>query len=709
MTEASKRIGGLAQSIVQTIREPLLILDEVLRVIAANRAFYQTFMVNPQETEDSLIYELGNRQWDLPELRKLLEELLPEHGEFYDFQVEHDFPEIGIRTVLLNAREMVQEPGKRPLILLAIEDITARKQAEAELIEAKRFTEVTLHSIGDAVITTDAEGVIQYLNPVAEKLTGWRAEEAQGQPMHNVFRIIREADREPVPDVVVRCLKEGQAIGLGNHTILISRNGREYAIQDSAAPICSPDGNLLGVVVVFSDITETRRIAKQMIHEASHDALTGLVNRREFERRLQRSLETVRTDRVEHTLCYLDLDQFKVINDTHGHVAGDELLRQLASLLHKKVRKRDTLARLGGDEFGVLMEHCHLDEGRRVANTLRDAVEGFRFGWEDKTFRIGVSIGLAPITEATETVANALSQADSACYAAKDRGRNRTHVYSLEDTEFVRRSGEMECVRQINQALEESRYCLYYQPIVAIEPEREEQGRYEILLRMVNEKGTLVLPAEFLPAAERYHVARKLDQWVIATIFDWLRRHPNALHNLSMCSINQSGHSLGDTAFLEYVNREFEKTGIPGSKICFEITETAAIANLANAGRLITDLKRRGCKFALDDFGSGLCSFAYLRTLPIDFLKIDGVFIKSIVDNPVDFAMVKSINDMGHALGKRTVAEFVETQAILDKLREIGVDYAQGYAISQPRALDEVTAGIAQIRVLTHAKVEVDL
>jgi PAS domain S-box-containing protein len=346
-----------------------------------NGTFYQTFMVSPQETENSLIYELGNRQWDLPELRQLLEELLPEHGEFFDFQVEHDFPEIGIITVLLNAREMVQGPGKRPLILLAIEDITARKQAEAALIEAKRFTEVTLHSIGDAVITTDAEGVIQYLNPIAEKLTGWRAEEAQGQPMHNVFRIIREADRKPVPDVVVRCRKEGRAMGLGNHTILISRNRREYAIQDSAAPIRSPDGNLLGVVVVFSDITETRRIAKQMIYEASHDALTGLVNRREFERRLQRSLEPVRTDRVEHTLCYLDLDQFKVINDTHGHVAGDELLRQLASVLHIKVRKRDTLARLGGDEFGVLMEHCRLDEGLRVANTLRDVVEGYRFGW----------------------------------------------------------------------------------------------------------------------------------------------------------------------------------------------------------------------------------------------------------------------------------------------------------------------------------------
>jgi diguanylate cyclase (GGDEF)-like protein/PAS domain S-box-containing protein len=680
-----------AESIIDTVREPLLVLDSDQRVISASRAFRDTFDVTAEETEHTLIYELGNHQWDIPELRNLLEEVIPEHREFNDFPVEHDFPQVGVRTMLLNARQVVQEPDKPPLILLAIEDITERKQAEEALSEAKELNEVTLHSIGDAVITTDSEGFIRYLNPVAEKLTGWRAEEAQGQPVHTVFRIIREEDREPVPDLVARCIKENQSIGLGNHTILISRNGREYAIQDSAAPIRGPDGKLFGVVVVFSDVTEIRRLAEQMVYQANHDSLTGLVNRQEFERRLSRTLETARTDTVEHTLCYLDLDQFKVINDTCGHVAGDELLRQLASVLHDKVRKRDTLARLGGDEFGVLMEHCDLDEGRRAANALRDAVESFRFRWEDKNFRIGVSIGIASVTEATESVARVLSQADSACYAAKDRGRNRIQVYSVEDTEFVRRSGEMEWVRQINQALEENRFRLFCQPIAAIEPGRDEKGHYEILLRMVNEEGTLVLPAEFFPAAERYHLASKIDQWVIATTFEWLRHHPNLLDHLLLCSINQSGHSLGDAAFLEYVNREFEKNGIPGSKICFEITETAAIANFASASRLITDLKKRGCQFALDDFGSGLCSFAYLRALPVDFLKIDGAFVKNIVGDPLDFAMVKSINDMGHVLGKQTIAEFVENRAILDKLREIGVDYAQGYGISSPRPLDDLT------------------
>jgi diguanylate cyclase (GGDEF)-like protein/PAS domain S-box-containing protein len=690
-TRANQEAREYAETIIDTVREPLLVLDDDLRVVSASRAFYGTFKVTPQETVGQRLFNLGNRQWDIPRLRTLLEQIIPENSTVEAFELEQEFPTIGWRAMLLNARRL-QRTNNTPLILLAIEDITARKRAEEALIEAKELIEVTLHSIGDAVITTDPEGVVRYLNPVAEKLTGWRAQEAQGQSLHTVFRIIREEDREPVSNLVARCIKEDKVVGLVNHTILISRNGQEYAIKDSVAPIRSPDGKLLGVVMVFTDITETRRLAKQMAHQASHDSLTGLLNRREFERRLQRTLETARKDRIEHTLCYLDLDQFKVINDTCGHVAGDELLCQLASALHDKVRTRDTLARLGGDEFGVLLEHCHLEEGMRVANALRDAVQGFRFDWEGKSFRIGVSIGITPITEATESVASVLSQADSACYAAKDRGRNRIHVFTLEDTELVRRSGEMEWVRQINQALEEKRFRLFCQPIAAIEPGRDEKGHYEILLRMINEEGTLVLPAEFFPAAERYHLASKLDQWVITTAFDWLHDHPHLLDHLSVCSINQSGHSLGDAAFLEYLNREFERTGIPGNKICFEITETAAISNFASAGRLIADLKKRGCQFALDDFGSGLCSFAYLRALPVDFLKIDGAFVKDIVDDPIDLAMVKSINDMGHVLGKRTIAECVENQAILAKVREIGVDYAQGYGISAPRPLDELTA-----------------
>ena len=429
-----KVIGSLAESIVQTVREPLLVLDQALHVVTANQAFYRTFEVAAEETDDTLIYDLGSGQWDIPELRLLLGELIPERSEIRDFRVEHNFPRIGPKTMVLNARQMVRELGEPPLVLVAIEDITSREVAEEALIETREINEVTLHSIGDGVITTDPEGVVRYLNPVAEKLTGWRAEEAQGQPVHAVFRILREKDRKPLFDLVDRCLEEGKVTGFDSHAILVSRDGQECFIQDSAAPICKADGKVFGVVVVFKDVTQTRRLAKQMAHEASHDALTNLVNRREFERRLQRIFETAREDMAEHTLCYLDLDRFKVINDTCGHAAGDELLRQLASILRNSVRKRDTLARLGGDEFGVLMEHCSPAEGLRVANTLRDAVESFRFSWEDKDFRIGVSIGIAPITKDTQSVASLLNQADAACYTAKARGRNRVHISAVEAT-----------------------------------------------------------------------------------------------------------------------------------------------------------------------------------------------------------------------------------------------------------------------------------
>ncbi len=693
MTDISRRIGSLAENIVQTVREPLVVLDEALRVVTANQAFYQAFEVTPQETMGKRIFELGSHQWNIPELRKLLEEVMSECREFRDFQVEHDFPKIGFKTMFVNARQLVQEADKPGQILVAIEDITERRQTEEALIEAKELNEVALHSIGDAVITTDSRGVVRYLNPVAEQLTGWRTEEALGQAVRTVFRIIREEDRVAVSDVVDRCIKQGQVIGPGIHTILISRSGRECAIRHSTAPMRSPDGRLLGAVIVFTDITETRRLALRMAHQASHDTLTGLVNRREFELRLERAVDSAQSDGIERTLAYLDLDQFKVINDTCGHAAGDELLRQLAYVLHDKIRERDTLARLGGDEFGVLLEHCHMEQGLRVANALRDAVQDFRFGWQDKSFRIGVSIGLTAINVHTESIAMVLSQADSACYAAKNRGRNRIQLYSAKDTELLRRSGEMEWVRHINLALEDNRFRLFYQQIAAIEPGGDEDGSYEILVRMINGEGGPVLPAQFLPAAERYHLASKIDQWVITNTFEWLRQHPYLLNHLSMCSINQSGHSLGDAAFLKFVNREFEKTGIPGSKICFEITETSAIADFGNARRFVTDLNERGCRFAIDDFGSGICSFSYLRTLPVEFLKIDGMFIKGIVDEPVDLAIVRSINDMGHVLGKRTVAEHVETQAIFDKLSEIGVDYAQGYATGEPRPLDEL-AGV---------------
>jgi diguanylate cyclase (GGDEF)-like protein len=392
-------------------------------------------------------------------------------------------------------------------------------------------------------------------------------------------------------------------------------------------------------------------------------------------------------------LSYLDLDQFKVINDTCGHFAGDQLLRRLAALLQARVRQRDTLARLGGDEFGVLMEHCGLPQARLVADDLRQTVERFRFQWEGKTFAVGASIGLVAITGDLADLGEAMRAADSACYVAKDQGRNRIHVYDPDDEELARRHGEMQWVSRIGDALENARLCLACQLIAPVRQPSRGGLRYEILLRMEDDEGGLVLPGAFLPAAERYGLASRLDRWVVQHTLEQLARHPAHVERLESCAINLSGQSLGDPDFLTAIAQMLDRSGISPEKICFEITETAAIADVANAVEFMRALEQRGCRFALDDFGSGLSSFGYLKTLPVHFLKIDGTFVRGLAGDSVDAAMVRSINDIGHAMGKQTIAEYVEDGEILAKLASIGVDYAQGYHVARPmplqRLLDE--------------------
>ncbi|MEA3275114.1 MAG: EAL domain-containing protein [Pseudomonadota bacterium] len=571
------------------------------------------------------------------------------------------------------------------------QDIADRRRVEQALFAEKERAQVTLHSIGDAVITTNAEGIVEYLNPVAETLTGWSVPEASDQPLSAVFHIVDEHNREPVPDPVAQCFAQEPGTSPPDPSILISRSGREYAIQNSVAPIRNRDGEVLGVVLVFNDVTEARRMAREMSHQATHDVLTGLVNRREFEHRLRRILKTSRKENVEHALCYLDLDQFKVINDTCGHTAGDEFLRQLGQSLQRQVRERDTLARLGGDEFGALLEHCPLQQARRVADALRQAVEDFRFFWEGKGFRVGVSIGLVPITQVSENLTAVLRAADSACYAAKEMGRNRIHLYHEDDAGLTRPRGEMQTVTQIIRALEDDRFHLLFQPLVPINDHVHEGTHYELLLRMSDEHGRVALPGTFLPTAERYNLSTKLDHWVTSKAFEWLADHPDHLQQLSLCAINLSGLSLGNEEFLDFVAKTFKENRVLPQKICFEVTETAAIANLSGATRFLKALKSYGCQFALDDFGSGMSSFSYLKNLPVDYLKIDGVFVKDIVDDPIDLAMVKSIHEIGRAMGKLTIAEYVENKAILGKLQEIGIDYAQGYYIGRPQPIEELT------------------
>ncbi len=562
-------------------------------------------------------------------------------------------------------------------------DIAERDRIEAELFEEKERAQVTLNSIGDAVITTDVNGAVTFLNPVAENMTGWTNLEAFGKPLEEVFRIINESTRRTVENPVMRALRENRIVGLANHTVLIRRDGKELHIEDSAAPIRGRDGNILGVVLVFNDVSEKYMLSLQLSYQARHDNLTGLVNRSEFELQLAEMINSASALHRSHALVYVDLDQFKVINDTCGHTAGDHLLRELSNLLKEKVRGTDTLARLGGDEFGLLLANCPREKALSIAQDMLETIKNFRFEWEDKIFSIGASIGLVEITEGGGSAARLLSAADTACYAAKDGGRNRVQIYQPDDVEMARRHGEMHWVARIAKAFEEERFILYCQPIVPLHGDEEEE-HFEILIRLVDEDGKMIPPNSFIPAAERYNLMRSVDRWVVANTFNWLVANPG--RNV-VCSINLSGQSIGDEQFLHYIFNQFKGTGVPPRQVCFEITETAAIANLSKAADFIGELKAIGCRFSLDDFGSGLSSFSYLKNLPVDYLKIDGIFVKDMAHVGVDLAMVEAINNVGHVMGIKTIAEYVENEAILDKLRGIGVDYAQGFGIAMPRPL----------------------
>ncbi len=565
-----------------------------------------------------------------------------------------------------------------------------RAAAQSLLLTEKERAEVTLASIGDAVIATNEHGEVEYMNAVAEALTDWSLGDARGLPLPKVFNIIDEQSRDPVPNPVERCIREDRVIGLSNHTILLTRRGRECSIQDSAAPIRAKDGAITGVVLVFSDVSEARRLALEIRHQATHDALTSLPNRREFEQRLQRTLARAKRDGSNHAICYMDLDQFKVVNDSCGHAAGDELLRQVAVLLGQRIRDRDTFARLGGDEFGVLLEFCTLHDAYRAADALLQFFDDFRFNWENKIFRVGASIGLVAIDNTSPELHVILAQADKACYAAKDEGRNRIHVFNPDDDLSASRGGELRWASRIQQDIEENRLVLFAQPIFPTLGARTLGQRCEVLVRLRDRDGTLIAPGQFLPAAERYHLASRLDRWVVEHALRFLSDHETLFDTLELFSLNLSGQSVGDVAFQTFLAELLDGLNLPNHKICFEITETTAISNLANASGFIDRIASRGCRFALDDFGSGMSSFGYLRNLPVDIVKIDGAFVRGVLSDPVNLYMVRAIHDICELTGKTTIAEYVENTAILDRLGEVGIDFVQGFELGRPRPLEEL-------------------
>lgn len=586
----------------------------------------------------------------------------------------------------------VLDANGRLLRLLGVEvDITERKLYEDALFREKESAQITLQSIGDGVITTDANSNVEYINPVAEDLTGWKVDDASGRSIDEIFRGFHEETCEPLENPLAVSIRRDRAIKSVRPTLLIRRDGNELYIESTASPIRDGKGSVTGGVLVFHDVSESRELNRRLSYHASHDILTGLVNRREFENRLERALKSARARETSYALLYLDLDQFKIVNDSCGHSAGDALLGQLGALLKSKIRWRDTLARLGGDEFGVLLESCNLEEAMNTAETLRMAIGDYKFVWEERNFRLGVSIGVVPITADNEDVAALLSAADSACAAAKEAGRNRIHSFQENDIDLMRRRREMQWAARINNALEENRFELFRQTIQPLQAE-EAGAHYEILLRMRDENGGIISPGLFIEAAERYGITPSIDRWVIRAAFRWLVSEADERERLALCSINLSGQSLGDEKFLPFVIDQFQMSGIDATKICFEITETAAIASYSQANRFINALKELGCMFALDDFGTGLSSFGYLKHFPVDFLKIDGSFVKEILHDPIDREMVRSINEIGHLTGKKTIAEFAENEEIITMLRGMGIDYAQGYGVSEPKRVTRAVA-----------------
>lgn len=568
-------------------------------------------------------------------------------------------------------------------------DVTPLRVAAAALEKEHELLEVTLASIGDAVITTDDKSKVVWLNPVAERMTGWSTAEAANRPLAQVFHIVNEETRLKTENPVETCLVQGKIVGLANHTILISRDGTEYGIEDSASPIRNKEGKILGVVLVFHDVTEARRLSGEMSYRATHDALTGLFNRAEFEARLRKLLQEAHNDQSEHALMYIDLDQFKLVNDACGHAVGDQLLQQVSKLLGDAIRTRDTLARLGGDEFAIILEKCSAEQAQRVAQQICDRMEEFRFLHDERRFRIGTSIGLVPVDNRWTSTEAILQAADTSCYAAKEAGRNRVHAWFDTDHAMRTRHGEMQWTSRIEQALDDNQFVLFAQRILPI-GHTSHLIHAEVLLRMKDADGGLIPPGAFLPAAERFHLASRIDRWVVKHSIDWLLGLDD-LKRIDNLSVNLSGQSIGDRAFHRWAMEKLQEAGSDVCHcLCFEITETAAITNLADAALFIEQVRSLGIKVALDDFGAGASSFGYLKTMPVDFLKIDGQFVRDVVTDPLDEAAVRCFADVARVVGVKTVAEFVDQASVLTRLAEIGIDYAQGYLLHKPEPIDRL-------------------
>jgi diguanylate cyclase (GGDEF)-like protein/PAS domain S-box-containing protein len=583
--------------------------------------------------------------------------------------------------------------GHRAILTVA-RDVSHRKSLEVSLSRSKRQAQYTLESISEGVITTDNDGRIDYMNLAAEALTGTNRDDAAGHRVGELFSLVDDADRRPLGDPVERCLAMRRRVNMGRRAVMVSADGeQEHSVEITASPVRGPSNSISGTVVVFHDVSELRGLTRKMSYQATHDPLTGLVNRREFERRLDEAMDTAHADEAVHIVFYMDLDRFKAVNDTCGHQAGDNMLREVATLIKEQVRDSDFVGRLGGDEFGALLIGCPIEKARKIATDICNAVADYRFVWKDKIFNIGISIGLIEVSHTSGTLQDVMSAADSACYMAKQQGRGQVHVYSARDEAVARERGDIQWLRQLQTALHEDSFELAIQPIIAMSGKADSGPSVEVLIRLHDSQSRATNSAEFLRPAERYQMMPQIDRWVINASLAAISSGEIKLPAHRSCAINLSSQTLGDEAFLGFVVDSLDRSGVSPTSICFEVTEAAILSNIQHAQRFIEVLHGIGCEFSLDDFGSGLGSFSSLKHLPIDYLKIDGTYTRNLLSDLVNQEMVVAMIKLARTMQFRIVAEQVENQEDFDWLRDAGVDFVQGHFVEPPVLLGAATTG----------------
>jgi diguanylate cyclase (GGDEF)-like protein/PAS domain S-box-containing protein len=676
----------LLQRLVETVHDAVLVHRD--RILFANSRFLALLNLPAEEVVGKPLTDFVQPEYvDL--VANNLRRRLAGEPAAERYEVELVSAQAQVTRVELSSL-VIESGGEAALLLTVLEMLPESAQNQ---VASRPRAMVTLDAMGESVITVDAEGRIDYINHAAESLLGQRFDQVMGKSFSEVAALVDESDRHSLGDPVRKALTTGGRVTMGRRAVLVPANaGPERSVEISVTPLRFDGKDIIGLVLVLHDTSELRGLTRQMTYQASHDALTGLVNRREFERRLQEAMDSAQTGKVGHGLCYLDLDRFKVVNDTCGHTAGDNMLREVASLIKEAVRDSDTVGRIGGDEFALLLVGCPLEKARQIADDVVRSVADYRFVWKDKIFSIGVSIGLVEIGSGAEgAIEDIMNSADSACYMAKKQGGLHVHVYSAREEASARHSGEIHWLQKLQGALRDNKFELYYQPIVHARPDGVRGPALEVFVRLEGENGQPgVPPAEFIRAAERFRLMPKIDRWVVQTVLSALGRGGMKLPPGRSVAINIAGQTLGDSDFLEFVVDCFDHTGANPADICFELTESSVVANLDHAQRFIAVLHGTGCEFALDDFGSGLSSFSTLRTLPMDYLKIDGSFIRNLAADSVNQAMVAAMIDLSRSLNFRVVAEQVEDQVSLDKVIGMGIDFVQGFVVGRPQPLSMV-------------------